>query len=144
MPKPIQCILLVDDDPDDNFLHQLIIDDSGLCESIRVAETGIDALRYLSDSGHPDYIRPDLILTDVHLPGMNGFEFLNQYCQLAEQLKSRFAVIVLTTSLDPRDTKQAAMLPCVDGYYTKPLTIESLQRIVSQCNPAFQSTPLSD
>ncbi len=132
MPKPIQCILLIDDDPDDNFLHQIIIDDSDLCDSVRVAETGLDALRYLRDTGHPDYIRPDLILTDVHLPGMNGFEFLKQYYLLDEDLKSRLAVVILTTSLDPRDTQQAAMLPQVNGYYTKPLTTDSLQRMITQ------------
>ncbi|GAB4013904.1 response regulator [Spirosoma migulaei] len=132
MPRPIHCILLVDDDPDDNFLHQVVIEDSELCDHVRVAETGTEALRYLQETSHTDYIRPDLILTDVNLPGMNGFEFLEQYHRLDDQLKSRLAVLVLTTSLAPRDTQRAATLPHVKGYYTKPLTINMLRAIVDQ------------
>ncbi|QMW06250.1 response regulator [Spirosoma foliorum] len=132
MPKPIHCILLIDDDPDDIFLHQVVINDSGLCDNIRVAENAKEALHYLTNTSHPDYIRPDLILTDVNLPGMNGFEFLEEYHHLDEQLKSRLAVLVFTTSLAPRDTQRAAMIAHVNGYYTKPLTNATLQTIVNQ------------
>ncbi|GAB2589523.1 response regulator [Spirosoma areae] len=132
MLRPIRCILLIDDDPDDNFLHQLVIDDSGLCDQVRVAQTGRDALRYLSDPNHPEYIRPDLILTDIKLPGMTGFEFLEQYRQFDDQLKSRFGVLVLTTALTPRDAQQAPLLPDVNGYFIKPLTTDMLQTIVDQ------------
>ena len=132
MPRPIHCILLVDDDPDDNFLHEVIINDSGLCEHVRVTENGMQALQYLTDTGHPDYIRPDLILTDINLPGMNGFEFLERYNQLAEHLKSRLTVVILTTSLNPRDTQRAALLPYVGGYYAKPLTAGMLDDMAAQ------------
>lgn len=132
MPRPIRCILLVDDDPDDNFLHQLVIEDSGLCDQVRVTTTGMEALQYLTDVAHPEYVRPDIILTDINLPGMNGFEFMEQYQQLDESLKSRLAVLVLSTSLNPRDTKQAALYPEIKGYYAKPLTTKLLQAIVAQ------------
>ena len=132
MPRPIQCILLVDDDPDDIFLHKLVIDDSGLCDQIRTVETGAQALQYLTTTTHPDYIRPDLILTDINLPGMNGFEFLEHYQQLSDELKVRLAVLILTTSLNPRDTKRAALFPDIKGYYAKPLTVDMLQAIVNQ------------
>ncbi|GAB3946929.1 response regulator [Spirosoma harenae] len=132
MPRPIQCILLVDDDPDDIFLHKLIIEDSGLCDHIRTTETALQALQYLTNTSHPDYLRPDLILTDINLPGMNGFEFLEHYQQLNDDLKVRLAVLILTTSLNPRDTKRAALFPDIKGYYAKPLTVDMLQAIVDQ------------
>lgn len=132
MPKPIRCILLVDDDPDDNFLHQIVIDDSGLCDQVRITTTGMEALQYLTDTAHPDYVRPDFILTDINLPGMNGFEFLERYQQLDNQLKCQHAVLVLTTSLNPLDTKRAALLPDIKGYYAKPLSESILQSMVNQ------------
>ncbi|GAB4033553.1 response regulator [Spirosoma gilvum] len=132
MPKPIRCILLIDDDPDDNFLHQIVIDESGLCDQVRITTTGTEALRYLTDTTHPNYIRPDFILTDINLPGMNGFEFMERYQQLDDQVKSQRAVLILTTSLNPLDTKRAALFPDIKGYYAKPLTETILQSIVDQ------------
>ncbi|MVM30064.1 response regulator [Spirosoma sp. HMF4905] len=143
MLRPIHCILLIDDDPDDNFLHQVVIDDSGLCDHVRVAENATEALRYLEDTSQPDYIRPDFILTDVNLPGMNGFEFLEQYHYLDDQLKSRLAVIVLTTSLAPRDTQRAAMIEHVKGYYTKPLTSAMLRTIADEYIAALPDDTLN-
>ena len=67
LSKPISCILLVDDDPDDNFLHRLVIEDSGHCERVQVAETGHQALAYLTDQTAPNYCRPNVILLDISL-----------------------------------------------------------------------------
>ncbi len=132
MPRPIHCILLVDDDPDDNFLHQLVITESGLCDEVRVAESGLEAIRYLTQTGQPDYLRPDAILLDINMPGMNGFEFLEQYHNLPDGLKSRVVVVMLTTSLNPTDQTRAIRSAEVNLYQSKPLTQAMLQTIVDQ------------
>lgn len=130
MPKPIRCILLVDDDPDDNYLHQLVITDSGQCEEVRVAESGFQALDYLTQTDRPDYVRPDVILLDINMPGMNGFEFLERYHQLPDSLKSRLVLLMLTTSLNPSDRQRADGAADVTGYQNKPLTLAMLQQII--------------
>ncbi len=132
MPRPIHCILLVDDDPDDNFLHQLVITESGLCDEIRVAESGPEALRYLTRTNQPGYLRPDAILLDINMPGMNGFEFLEQYHHLDEDLKSRVVVVMLTTSLNPADQNRAAQSASVSVYQAKPLTQAVLEELVAR------------
>lgn len=132
MPKPIRCILLVDDDPDDNFLHQIIIEDSGLCETVRVAENGFAALDYLTHPDHPDYLRPDVILLDINMPGMNGFEFMDQYNTLPEQFRSHLVLMMMTTSLNPVDRWRAQGVPDVNGFQSKPLTQAMLQDIVDR------------
>ena len=132
MPRPIHCILLVDDDPDDNFLHQLVITESGLCDTVRVAESGPAALHYLTQTDQPDYLRPDAILLDINMPGMNGFEFLEQYHGLPDYLKSRVVVVMLTTSLNPSDKVRAMQSAEVSTYQSKPLTQAMLQSLVDQ------------
>ncbi len=132
MSRPIRCILLVDDDPDDNFFHQLVIQESDLCETVRVAENGPDALRYLTGADAPDYQRPDVIFLDINMPAMNGFEFLERYHALPSHQKSRLVVLMLTTSLNPSDENRASASPEVKGYHAKPLTKTMLQAIVDQ------------
>jgi CheY-like chemotaxis protein len=132
MPRPIRCILLVDDDPDDNFFHRLVIEQSGLCDEVRMAEKGLDALHYLTHTDQPGYQRPDIIFLDINMPGMNGFEFLEHYHRLPEDQKSRLLLLMLTTSLNPIDQKRAGAFSEVNGYHTKPLSLEMLQEIVDQ------------
>lgn len=130
MPKPIRCILLVDDDPDDNFLHQLIINESKLCEQVRISDSGPKALQYLTVTDHPDYVRPDVLVLDINMPGMNGFEFLEEYDKLDSQLKSSIVVLMLTTSLNPSDKLKASFWTDIKAYRTKPLTGAMIQEIV--------------
>jgi len=132
MPKPIQCILLVDDDPDDIFFHQFVIQESGLCDYVRAMENGSIALQYLSDTTHPDYRRPDVIFLDINMPAMNGFELLERYRELPPEQKSRLVVVMLTTSLNPTDFDRSDGMPEVNRYYSKPLTVSMLQSIVDQ------------
>ncbi|QHV96791.1 response regulator [Spirosoma endbachense] len=130
MPRPIHCILLIDDDPDDNYLHKLIIEESGLCDIVRVVENGPMGLSYLNQINLPDYTRPDVILLDINMPGMNGFEFLHHYSQIDAALRSHFVLLMLTTSLNSADTKRAEQLKEINGYLVKPLTKAMLQGVV--------------
>ncbi|GAA4457645.1 response regulator [Nibrella saemangeumensis] len=132
MPKPIRCILLIDDDPDDNFLHRMVIEESDLCEEVRVAENGPEALRYLTQPDDAYYLRPDLIFLDINMPGMNGFEFLEEYEKLPPELKSSLVVLMLTTSLNPVDKDKATRFQAVGGYHGKPLTQAMLDEVVTR------------
>ena len=131
MDKQIQCIMLVDDDPDDNYLHQLVISEWGKCDAVRVAENGPQALTYLNNPSAPGYIRPEFILLDINMPGMNGFEFLEEYHQLADNLKSNVVVMMLTTSLNPSDEHRAGQFDEVTGYRNKPLTKAMLDDVLT-------------
>ena len=130
--KNIQCIMLIDDDPDDNYIHQLVIDDWGHCKTVRVAENGTRALAYLADTQAPDYVRPEVILLDINMPGMNGFEFLDEYHRLPGDLKSHVVVMMLTTSLNPADARRAGQFDEVTGYRNKPLTKAMLDDVVQR------------
>ncbi|MEZ0487665.1 response regulator [Fibrella aquatica] len=128
--KQLECILLVDDDPDDNYIHQLVITDWGKCNHVRVSENGTEALTYLSNTTDPTYIRPEVILLDINMPGMNGFEFLEEYHRLDANLKSNLVVMMLTTSLNPSDEQRAEQFNEVTGYRNKPLTKAMLDDVL--------------
>src|SRR4051812_39765285 len=110
--KKLKCILLIDDDHDDNIYHQIILKEMEIVEKIETAENGIEALEYLRDSNRT---QPELIFLDINMPKMNGWEFLSEYKNLESEKKAQIVVMILTTSANPDDIKRAKEIEEVIG-----------------------------
>src|ERR1700743_813882 len=109
MSIQLNCIMLIDDDEPTNFLNKMTLEQTGCTRYIRVAQSGQEALDYLSGRGLPEAEkaekkpRPDLIFLDVNMPAMDGWEFLERYKSLPSEQKADIVLIMLTTSLNPCD-----------------------------------------
>jgi len=135
MPK-LTSILLVDDDSTTNFLNKLLINRLEITEQLLVVENGAEALALLQAVGTPGAApSPALVLLDVNMPVMNGLEFLEAYQLLPPALRQTIIIVLLTTSVNPRDLSRVAELP-VAGTLTKPLTEEKLRGLLRQHFPA--------
>lgn len=135
--KKINCILLIDDNPADNTYHKIIIAEANVCNHIQIATSGQQAIDYIIKANDPNqspelFPKPDLILLDINMPGMNGFEFLEIYHTLEEDQKSKAVVIMLTTSLNPDDKTKAMGFKEVSEFQNKPLTVEVIQDTVKK------------
>ncbi|MFN3197229.1 MAG: response regulator [Bradymonadia bacterium] len=123
-------VLLVDDDTVANMVHRRAIKKTGLAEHIDAVDDGAAALDYLKSMHEAD--RPDVILLDINMPGMNGFEFLEVYATLPEHQQARGVVIMLTTSLMAAERAQAEANPFVHAFLDKPLASERFSEIARQ------------
>jgi CheY-like chemotaxis protein len=123
--KP-ESLLLVDDDVAFNFLNRLQISGMGLNCEIHECLDGSTALKYIQDSG----ICPDVILLDINMPVMDGFEFLEEF-EKATVCSAQTKVFMLTSSTQDEDRKNALKYTCVKGYFDKPLTTEHINEIIS-------------
>ena len=141
MKNKLKCVLLVDDDEATNFLNTMILEKAEFAEKIVVAKNGKEALDILSsrDKNSSDHPVPDLILLDINMPIMNGWDFLNHYHQLQPQLKAKTVLIMLTTSLNPEDKEKAETNPDINGFENKPLNNSKLENIISGYFP--EETP---
>ena len=74
---------------------------------------------------------PALILLDMKMPLMNGFEFLQAYAQRPATRNSAVVIIMLTSSLNPADVARMQNLP-IAGYLTKFLTTEKINQILRE------------
>jgi CheY-like chemotaxis protein len=137
MKNKLNCILLVDDDEPTNFLNQMVIEELDIAEQIRIAQNGQEALTYLKKTGTGDenFPLPDLILLDINMPAMNGWEFLERYSHLPDHQKANVIIVMLTTSFNPDDRAKANEISEVTGFETKPLTVDKLQTLLEKYFP---------
>jgi len=129
MSEKLKCIMLIDDNPDDNFFHERTIKKSNAAYFVVVKKSGKEALAYLKAKKGNDIPHPDLIFLDVNMPGMNGWEFLAEYSRLDKLLQSRAIMIMLTTSHNQHDIAKANLSGVLSGFKTKPLTEKMLLEI---------------
>jgi len=121
--------MLVDDDIAANFFHQIIIEDSKICNAIKVTQSATEALDYLVANKEEGTLWPDLILLDINMPRVDGWEFIAQYKTLDLPCRELTKVIMLTTSSNPRDREKAAQISEITDFINKPLTVEKLHDI---------------
>jgi CheY-like chemotaxis protein len=122
-------ILLVDDDKICSFLHTELLQEMGLARQVISLPNGQLGLQFvqqhcLAGPREPGTC-PDLILLDLHMPVMDGFEFLHELTRLGLSALIRDAVVVLTTSDNTSDQWEADQLRVKD-YLVKPLTAETM------------------
>jgi CheY-like chemotaxis protein len=134
MKKKLTCIMLVDDNPNDNFFHERVIKKWNAADDIAVVakQTGTDALEYLRSRERGDDLHPNLIFLDINMPGMNGWEFLEEYKRLDERFRSHAVVVMLTTSDNPDDRARANANGGAWDFKTKPLTREMLEEVIGK------------
>lgn len=122
--------MLVDDDSTTNFLHEDLISEMDIAQKIIIAINGKDALEKLNELCLSNQC-PDLILLDINMPVMTGFEFLEKFNEMYPGRGYPTKIVILTTSLYPGDAQKAEELK-VTEYINKPLEENSLEMILSK------------
>lgn len=129
-------ILVVDDNDDDLFFAQIILTSAEVAADVTLKETGPIALDYLAS---PQGQEVDIILLDINMPEMSGFDFLDLYQPLYDQCLARAPVVMHSSSSAPADKSRAATYGCVRGYLVKPIskvTAQSLIQMTTELRPA--------
>lgn len=126
-------VLCVDDDSISLTISKLLLKRTGFAESVDTAVDGSDALEYFGElfnnSKDPQGDAPELIILDINMPVMNGWEFLEAYVvQFAEKLP-KTKVVILSSTIDPEDFSRAKKYDVVARFVSKPLSVENLTEL---------------
>ena len=121
-------VLLVDDDPTCNLICTKFLENLNSSIKSSTALNGKEALDLLMDYKRQPL--PDIILLDLNMPIMGGFEFLSAFKQLRIPGQAKVQIVILSSSDDPVDIKKASEMG-IHHYITKPISLDKLGKVIS-------------
>ncbi len=122
-------VMVIDDSQVDLYISKRMMTKFGFAAEIITMDSAQDALNFLKANADNEKALPNLIFLDINMPHMNGFDFLKEYDSLPENIKSRWVIVMLSSSSSIEDREAAAANRYVKQYLTKPLNQGILEEL---------------
>lgn len=134
--NPYYGIAIVDDDHLFRVIINAQIKKIKASKDVLLFMNGAEAMSYLKTAvkapGEEPIQIPKLIFLDINMPVMNGWEFLNEFKELSDDIKENIIIYILTSSINDRDEERAKEYSEVSKYVVKPITTADLNGILSE------------
>lgn len=130
----IDTLYIIDDDDTHQFIVQRAISSINVVNSIKIFSNGKLAIDFLDGALKSKEAIPDVILLDLNMPVMDGWEFLEHYFLLKPRIEKKIYIYVVSSSVNPSDMERAERISAVTDYIVKPLSREKLIKLLSNLN----------
>lgn len=117
-------IVLIDDSEWELFFHQELLHLNEIADEILSFTSAEDALNYFNQQN--EEMIQHVILTDIHMPGMNGFEFVDRLATFPFYITSNLELFFLSSTVDYYELKKAKSYKGVNDIFSKPLNVNLL------------------
>jgi response regulator of citrate/malate metabolism len=130
MSSKISNLWIIDDDPMSSFYIKRLAELGELANIITIYDKARGAVEYLLYHKKSVEHLPDVILLDIYMPEMDGWDFLKEYSAIKEKLIKKIDIYIISSSNHPKDLTRAGALKEVKDYLVKPITIDVLKKVV--------------
>lgn len=132
-------VLIVDDDQIVVFIQKKMISNHEIAQNPISFSQAADALNYILEDQNHTQKKDFLILLDINMPKMNGWDFLTRL--EAHSQKSRYHVIMVTSSIDAKDKEKANNYSTVRSFIEKPISAADCEKIkeISEISHFFET-----
>jgi CheY-like chemotaxis protein len=120
--------MLVDDGEIDLYLTEKVLSKYNFAKEVIVFRSAKPALEYLRSLQKQEQF-PNYIFLDIRMPDMSGFDFLDEYIQIPEEMRGQCNVVMLSTSELDEDVAFVKKYPVVRKYFRKHLTGAQLSEL---------------
>jgi len=134
--------IVIDDSELDRFVIQKVIEHTDKSLSIKTYQNAQHALEIIGNHSQDDK-RPAIILLDLHMPGMNGFEFVEEFEKFPPEVQNNYLIIILSILSSTRitfDINSKLINGKINNIVEKPLTIEKLLSLLNKLKSDIQPT----
>lgn len=128
MSDPKLNLLVIDDDDINIFIIKKIVEKTGLDIEMIARNNGQQALDYLTETISQKKDLPRLVLIDINMPVMNGWEFIEAYEEL--NIEQKVDMYILSSSVYENDIEKTKGYKAVKGFISKPLSMERLTELI--------------
>ena len=124
--------IVIDDSRLDCFISEKIIKNIGLSSSVLSFSEAVEALRFIEESPEHKSQFKTIILVDIQMPVMNGFDFAEAFEKLPSEQKDCYALFMVSSSTNETDRIRMGNFPSIKHLYKKPLNQGVINEIISQ------------
>jgi len=121
-------LLVIDDDDINIFIIKKIVEKTGFDIDMVARNNGQQAIDYLNETISQNKPLPRLVLIDINMPVMNGWEFIEAYETLG--IDQKVDMYILSSSVYENDIEKTKSYKAVKGFISKPLSMERLTELV--------------
>jgi len=121
-----QLFILIDDDPINNSVSRLMITNTMPAVDVITFSDPTIGLGFLKDHFKMHSAKSTVLLLNLNMPFMTGWDFLEHFKQLDPATRNRMVIYILTSSIDDLDRRRALAIGYVKGFLSKPLSPEKV------------------